>query len=306
MLGAAVTLLLFHSASALVVGTAPSVGHAAVWMAAEAPAPSTSAPLPAERYIATNRFRVKAGREAAFEKRWADRKSRLGLLDGFRFFCMMRRVELEGRPPPVDDINYISCTVWEDFPSFDAWKKGDAFKEAHGGGTIGGVASMLVASAMNTKGKPKAAMWQGLLPVGAAGSSGGEASAWREVSADGESTLEGEAFIAMNRFSVKPGSEAAFESRFAARDSTLTTYDGFKAFLLLRRDGDDPDGVTHSTWSVWRDRQSFEAWQGSAERAGKPKAAPAQPGAKPPSIYARPPVPTFYEGILVLESAEGV
>ena len=56
-----------------------------------------------------------------------------------------------------DDINYISCTVWEEFKDFDAWKTGDAFKEAHGGGTVGGIASMLLATARNTKGKPKAA-----------------------------------------------------------------------------------------------------------------------------------------------------
>ena len=125
--------------------------------------------VPAERYVATNRFRVKEGREAAFEKRWADRQSRLGLLDGFRFFCMMRRVA--GEEPAEDDVNYISCTVWDDFSNFDAWKRGDAFKEAHGGGTIGGIASMLVATARNTKGKPKPAMWEGLLPVSGAAAS---------------------------------------------------------------------------------------------------------------------------------------
>ena len=85
----------------------------------------------------------------------------------------------------------ISCTVWEGFENFDAWKKGDAFKEAHGGGTIGGVASMLLATAMNTKGKPKAAMWEGLLPVSmpttdAVASNDG----WREVAADGETMLD--------------------------------------------------------------------------------------------------------------------
>jgi hypothetical protein len=41
----------------------------------------------------------------------------------------------------------ISCTVWEGFDDFNTWKTGDAFKEAHGGGTIGGVAEMLVATA---------------------------------------------------------------------------------------------------------------------------------------------------------------
>ena len=105
------------------------------------------------------------------------------------------------------------------------------------------------------------------------------------------------------------------QARFAARESTLAQYEGFKAFLLLRRDGSDPDGFTHSTWSVWRDRAAFEAWQGSEQRAGKPgpRAAAAPEGGKPAGgppgggkpPFVRKPVPTFYEGILVLESAKG-
>jgi heme-degrading monooxygenase HmoA len=316
-----------------------------VTMATEQASALTSATgIAAERYVATNRFRVKEGREAAFEKRWADRQSRLGLLDGFRFFCMMRRVD--GKEPAEDDVNYISCTVWDDISSFDAWKKGDAFKEAHGGGTIGGIASMLVATARNTKGKPKPAMWEGLLPVSGTTAPEATPGGWRTVVADGSTTLEAEAFIAMNRFSVTEGGEAAFEARasqpepipmalvlthspsptayfgpnafearFAARESTLASFDGFKAFTLLRRDGSDPDGFTHSTWSVWRDRAAFEVWQGSEQRAGKPgppvpsapaggKPAGGPPGGgKPP--FVRKPVPTFYEGIFVLESAKG-
>ena len=73
---------------------APLRAHAVTMATEQASALSSSATsIAAERYVATNRFRVKEGREAAFEKRWADRQSRLGLLDGFRFFCMMRRVE---------------------------------------------------------------------------------------------------------------------------------------------------------------------------------------------------------------------
>ena len=117
--------------------------------------------------------------------------------------------------PAEDDINYISCTVWDDKPSFDAWKAGDAFKEAHGGGTLGGIASMLVATARNTKGKPKAAMWEGLLPVSGGTAPEATPGGWRQVEADGSTTLEGEAFLAMNRFSVTPGGEAAFEARLA-------------------------------------------------------------------------------------------
>merc|ERR1719160_181167 len=83
--------------------------------------------------------------------------------------------------------------------------------------------------------------------------------------------IDGEVFIAMNRFSVSPGSETAFEERFAARESALSTYDGFKYFLLLRRDGKDEDGFTHSTWSVWRDRAAFDAWKTSESREGHPR-----------------------------------
>ena len=73
---------------------APLRAHAVTMATEQASALSSSATsIAAERYVATNRFRVKEGREAAFEKRWADRQSRLGLLDGFRFFCMMRRIE---------------------------------------------------------------------------------------------------------------------------------------------------------------------------------------------------------------------
>ena len=76
---------------------------------------------------------------------------------------------------------------------------------------------------------------------------------------------------------------------------------------------------------MWRDRAAFEAWQGSEQRAGKPgpHAASAPEGGKPAGgppeggkpaggppgggkpPFVRKPVPSFYEGILVLESAKG-
>ena len=51
---------------------------------------------------------------------------------------------------------------------------------------------MLVATAMNTKGKPKAAMWEGTLPVSVAPDAPPQAIGWREVFADGETTLPGQ------------------------------------------------------------------------------------------------------------------
>jgi len=269
------------------------------------------------RYIVQNRFRVKAGREAAFEKRWADSKSRVGNLPGFRFFCMMRLVNDNkgGRDGDDDDNerpNYVSSTVWETYDNFEAWKKGDAFKESHGGGTIKGVASMLLATARNTKGgKPKPAYWEGLLPTSIEGTPPADGAGFRTVETDGTTTLPTDCFIAMNRFSVRPGMGGAFEARFASRESTLKDYDGFKGFLMLRRDGnkkpndgDEPDdGCTHSTFSVWKDRGAFEAWRSDSAAKPKPKA---EGSGGPPNIYASPPVPSFYEGILALESTPGI
>lgn len=105
----------------------------------------------------------------AFEKRWADRKSRLAELDGFQFFALLRRVDTkEGeevwRPASMlhhkfvlrklremmclhclqVDFNYMSMTLWADKKSFNAWRTGEAFKEAHGGGTLFGFVDMLV------------------------------------------------------------------------------------------------------------------------------------------------------------------
>jgi hypothetical protein len=51
--------------------------------------------LTRDRYIATNRFTVRKGREAKFEKRWATRKSKLATLDGFKYFHLMRRVKFD-------------------------------------------------------------------------------------------------------------------------------------------------------------------------------------------------------------------
>lgn len=280
--------------------------------------------VPTSRFVVQNRFRVRDGREAAFEKRWADRESRLGTLPGFRFFCMLRRLDRGGGGGENDDENnYVSCTVWETYADFEAWRKGDAFKEAHGGGTVQGVVSMLAATAMNTKGKPKPAYWRGLLPESLPGRPPADGEGWKRVEADGQSTLPTDCFVAMNRFSVRSGSERAFEKRFADRESSLKDQEGFRGFLLLRRDGgkqpgdgkEPDDGYTHSTFSVWDSKANFDAWMSESKKkkpettkttTGEGSDAASSKPKGPPSIYDRPPIPSFYEGILALESAPGV
>jgi len=280
---------------------------------------AATAPLAPARFVVQNRFRVRRGREAAFEKRWADRESRMGSLPGFRFFCMLRRVGRSGAAPDGDDAepNYVSCTVWQTIEDFNGWRTGDAFKEAHGGGTVAGVASMLLATAKNTYGKPKPAYWRGLLPTTVPGAAPADGEGWGRVAADGKSMLDRECFVAMNRFSVVAGKEAAFEEKFAARESALAEYDGFKGFLLFRRDGGKKpgdggapdDGFTHSTFSVWAAQENFDAWMADSKKNAGSKDAGGGGGGgggKPPPIYSRPPVPAFYEGLLVLESPEGL
>ena len=66
-------------------------------------------------------------------------------------------------------------------------------------------------------------------------------------------------FIAMNRFSVAPGQEDAFQAVWTGRDSHLGGVPGFIAFQLLR----GPTSETHTLFAshtLWRSRADFEAW----------------------------------------------
>jgi heme-degrading monooxygenase HmoA len=66
-------------------------------------------------------------------------------------------------------------------------------------------------------------------------------------------------FIAMNRFKVAPGQEAAFEQVWTSRDTHLREVPGFQAFHLLR--GPAREGyVLYSSHAIWADRAAFEDW----------------------------------------------
>jgi heme-degrading monooxygenase HmoA len=66
-------------------------------------------------------------------------------------------------------------------------------------------------------------------------------------------------FIAMNRFRVRKGEEAAFETRWRERDSHLHEVPGFLEFHLLKGPEHD-DHVLYASHSLWRSRTDFEAW----------------------------------------------
>jgi heme-degrading monooxygenase HmoA len=66
-------------------------------------------------------------------------------------------------------------------------------------------------------------------------------------------------YIAMNRFRVSKGSEAAFEQVWLSRDTHLDKVPGFVEFHLLR--GPElEDHTLYASHTVWADHAAFEAW----------------------------------------------
>jgi heme-degrading monooxygenase HmoA len=84
-------------------------------------------------------------------------------------------------------------------------------------------------------------------------------------------------FIAMNRFRVAKGSEAAFEKVWTSRDSYLDQVPGFVEFHLLK--GPDADDHTlYVSHTIWENHAAFEAWTKSeAFRAAHHKAGDNKP-----------------------------
>jgi heme-degrading monooxygenase HmoA len=66
-------------------------------------------------------------------------------------------------------------------------------------------------------------------------------------------------FVAMNRFKVARGAEAAFEQVWTSRDTHLREVSGFIAFHLLRGPERD-DHVLYASHTLWRSQTDFEAW----------------------------------------------
>src|SRR5277367_5960299 len=66
-------------------------------------------------------------------------------------------------------------------------------------------------------------------------------------------------YIAMNRFSVLPGQEDAFEAVWMNRESHLDGVPGFVSFHLLRGPSSD-DHTLYASHTVWNSHADFEAW----------------------------------------------
>jgi heme-degrading monooxygenase HmoA len=76
-------------------------------------------------YIAMNRFRVARGREAEFERVWAEQDSQLEGVPGFVAFHLLRG------PVHDDHALYASHSLWRSPEAFEAWTRSEAFRQAH-------------------------------------------------------------------------------------------------------------------------------------------------------------------------------
>jgi heme-degrading monooxygenase HmoA len=84
-------------------------------------------------------------------------------------------------------------------------------------------------------------------------------------------------YIAMNRFRVAKGSEAAFEQVWLSRDTHLDKVPGFVEFHLLR--GPElEDHTLYASHTIWANHAAFEAWTKSdAFRAAHARAGDTKP-----------------------------
>ena len=76
-------------------------------------------------FIAMNRFKIKLGKEAEFEKIWRDRDTHLEGVDGFKEFHLVK-----GEKNKEFSL-YASHSIWNSKNDFIKWTKSDAFRLAH-------------------------------------------------------------------------------------------------------------------------------------------------------------------------------
>ncbi|MBN3727366.1 antibiotic biosynthesis monooxygenase family protein [Burkholderia sp. Ac-20379] len=101
-------------------------------------------------------------------------------------------------------------------------------------------------------------------------------------------------YIAMNRFKVALGSEAAFEQVWLERDTQLKTVPGFVEFHLLRGPARE-DHVLYASHTIWESHAAFVDWtQSEAFRAAHRNAG----GANRPLYLGHP----EFEGFEVIQT----
>ncbi len=76
-------------------------------------------------FIAMNRFKVRRGEEAAFERIWQERNIYIDRVPGFHAFHLLRGAT-------TDEYTLFSThTLWDDRGAFEAWTRSEAFENSH-------------------------------------------------------------------------------------------------------------------------------------------------------------------------------
>ena len=226
----------------------------------------------ADRHVTTSRFLVPRDEQVAFEQSWVARADALKDAPGLTYFQMSKyAADFMGPPLGDDEPNYHAYAVWESAEAAAAFDAGG--------------------------GRP--ATYDGLFSLALPAEATGVPPPARAV--DAAKRLPREAFVASNRFGIKPGFEKQFEDMWAGRDSSLADLEGFVNFTLLRREGDVDDGNTYVSYTTWKNVQAFNNWRGSDNFKRS------HSGPKPAeSPYAKMPKVVTYKTFLTCGADEGM
>lgn len=105
---------------------------------------------------------------------------------------------------------------------------------------------------------------------------------------------ENDMYLAMNRFQVKKGQEAAFEDVWRNRDSHLDKVPGFKTFQLMKGAEDEEAGIVlYASHTIWASKEDFIAWTKSEHFRNAHKNAGSNK-----DLYAGPPKFEGFEAVL--------
>ena len=232
----------------------------------------------AERYVSTARFLVPQDEQVAFEHTWTARAEELRNAPGLRFFQMTKRAgDFMGPPLPDDEFNYQSFCVWDSKAACEA-------------------------CAVDCTGEGNAANYDGLFALSLPPAVSGVPSAGDRAVVDATVRMPREAFVASNRFGIKPGFEKDFEDMWASRDSSLADLPGFVNFQLLRREGEVDDGNTYVSYTTWENVQAFNNWRGSENF----KRSHSNNRGDKESPYAKMPKVVTFKTFLVVSAEDGM
>ena len=253
----------------------------------------------ADRYTSTLRFLVPKGEEqVAFEHTWTARAKELAATPGLKYFHMGKRgADFMGPPLPDDEFNYQSFAVWESKEAYDLCIDSNAVDFgtfAESPANYDGLFALAVPTSIS----------------GVAGMPNTASDTTTTTASDDDSKIDTskrlprEAFVASNRFGIKPGFEKDFEDMWAGRDSSLADLPGFVNFQLLRRDGSsEDDGNTYVSYTTWDSLGAFNNWRESDNF----KRSHSSSGEKPKeSPYAKMPKVVTFKTFLVVSGEDGM